>query len=67
MMGTPDNLALRKGMDRLNIRNVNHVGLLGDVDAGVTHDGLATTFFLPVASERISEWTREQVPEETLR
>ena len=40
-MRTPSNLALRKGMDRLNIRNVNHAGLLEDVDAGVTHDAIS--------------------------
>ena len=41
LMGTPGNLALRKGMDGLNISNVNHAGLLGDVDAGVTHDAIS--------------------------
>ena len=40
-MGTLGNLTLRKGMDMLNIRNVNHAGLLGDVDTGVTHDAIS--------------------------
>ena len=44
--GTPGNLALRKGMDGMDIRNINHAGLLGDVDAGVTHDAISHDILL---------------------
>jgi len=40
LKGTPGNPALRKRMNMLNIRNVNHAGLVGDVGAGVTHDAI---------------------------
>ena len=48
LMGTPSNLALRKGMgmNELNISNVNHAGLMGDVDAGVTYDAVSYDILL---------------------
>ena len=46
--GTPDNLALRRGMvmNGLDISNVNYAGLMGDVDAGVTYDAVSHDILL---------------------
>ena len=40
LLGTPGNLGLRKrtGVSGLNVNNVDLVGLVGDVDAGLTCD-----------------------------
>ena len=48
LMGTPGNLVLRKrmGMNGLNISNVNHTGLIADVDAGVTYDAVSHDILL---------------------
>ena len=47
-MGTPGNLVLRKGigMNGLNISNVSHTGLMGDVDVGITYNAVSHNILL---------------------